>query len=237
MSSIHRQDVDVARRSNFIAAMPPDVVEAIMSRSDVHSGARGATIFRQGEPATSIYVVLNGWVKLYRTSQNGEEAVVGVFAKGESFGEAVVMAKGRYPVTAQAVTDCRLLQIDGSVLLDLVRRRPELAGSILSSMYIHFHALVGQIEQLKALTGPQRLAEFLLGLATVETGECSVRLPYDKALVAGRLGMKPESLSRAFAQLRKVGVAVNQGDATISDVSKLRDFANRDRALAWSKTR
>lgn len=237
MISIHRLDVEVARRSNFIAGMPKDVAEAIMSHSAAHSNARGATIFSQGEPATSIYVVLNGWVKLFRTSQNGGEAVMGVFAKGESFGEAVVMAKGRYPVTAQAVTDCRLLQIDGSVLLDVVRRRPELAGAILSSMYVHFHSLVAQIEQLKALTGPQRVAEFLLGLAPVERGECSVRLPYDKGLVAGRLGMKPESLSRAFAQLRKIGVTVHQSDATIADVSKLRSFATRDRALAWTKSR
>ena len=65
---------------------------------------------------------------------------------------------------------------------------------------------MAEIEQLKARTGAQRLAEFLLELCPVESGSCAVRLPYDKALIAGRLGMKPESLSRGFSRLRKVGV-------------------------------
>jgi hypothetical protein len=46
-------------------------------------------------------------------------------------------------------------------------------------------------------------------LAPVEHGCCVIALPYDKNLIAARLGLKPESLSRAFANLRSVGVAVH----------------------------
>ena len=191
---------------------------------------RGETIFVQGEPARTLYVVLEGWVKLYRIAPNGGEAVVGVFTGGQSFGEAVVMKGGDFPVTAEAVTDCRLMQISASAIFELMRQRPEIVGSIMASMYAQFHALVAQIEQLKAQTGAQRLAEFLLELCPVESGGCAVRLPYDKVLIAGRLGMKPESLSRAFARLRKVGVAINHNNAADRRRGAASGFAGQDPA-------
>ncbi len=89
--------------------------------------------------------------------------------------------------------------------------------------------LVQQIEQLKAHTGSQRVAEFLLSLCEGESGACTISLPYDKALIAGRLGMKPESLSRAFQRLRCMGVDIDHSTATIADVGDLERHANDER--------
>ena len=80
----------------------------------------------------------------------------------------------------------------------------------------------------------QRVAEFLLDLAAGD-GACTVALPYNKTLIAGRLGMKPESLSRAFAKLRELGVRVNQSSAAISSVSRLHDLAHVDAFGALSR--
>ena len=62
-----------------------------------------------------------------------------------------------------------------------------------------------EIERLKAHTGLQRVAQFLADLTDLEQGSCEVNLPYNKRLIAGNLGMQPESLSRAFARLREHG--------------------------------
>jgi hypothetical protein len=64
-----------------------------------------------------------------------------------------------------------------------------------------------------------------------------VTLPYDKVLIAGRLGMKPESLSRAFARLKDQGVTIRQNVAEIEDRRPtLRDFVEEDPALAWARS-
>ena len=98
-------------------------------------------------------------------------------------------------------------------------------------------SVVAQIEALKARTGAQRVAGFLLELCEAEKGPATVVLPYDKNLIAGRLGMKPESLSRAFSRLRRdAGVRVAANVATIRDVEALQRFAIRDPALAWSRS-
>lgn len=228
-------DLKLARKSNLISGLPAGVADAVCRESVRHSYSRGSNIFLQGDPARTLYIVLEGWVKLYRISQSGEEAVVAVFTQGQSFGEAVVLRQGSFPVSAEAATDCRLMHINASVLFELMRQHPEVVGSIMASMYGHFQELVQQIEHLKARTGAQRVAEFLLDLCGDHKGRMVVRLPYDKILIAGRLGLKPESLSRSFAKLKDAGVTVMQNEAVITDVARLRDYAEEDRALAWAR--
>ena len=225
----------IARSSLLLKSAPEPVVQALMATARVRDFDRGATIFLQGERASAIYIVAEGWVKLYRISPNGAEAVVAVFTKGSSFGEAVAFRHDVYPVAAEAVTDCSLIRIDADTIINLIRESPEIAISILSATFLHLHGLVAQVEQLKARTGAQRVAEFLLELAGATHGSCEVTLPYDKVLIAGRLGMKPESLSRAFARLRDYGVTVRHNNAAIADIAVLRELSDEDPAHSWSK--
>lgn len=225
----------LARRSLLLASAPDDVAQIVLDGARALSPARGETVFLQGESARAIFIVVDGWVKLYRVAPSGAEAVVTVLTRGASFGEAVALRNAAYPVSAEAVTDCTLIRIEAEALLRLIRANPEVAISILSSTFAHLHALVAQVEALKAQTGPQRVAEFLLELAPKTSGSCDVTLPYDKALIAGRLGMKPESLSRAFLRLKDMGVTVRNTTARIKDVDALRDYATEDPAVAWSR--
>lgn len=225
----------IARKSLLLASLPEAAVKSVMATARVRDIERGTTIFLQGERAAAIYVVIEGWVKLYRIAPNGAEAVVGVFTRGHSFGEAVAFTQDNYPVSVECATDCRLVRIETEAILRMVREHPEMSLSLIAATFAHLHRLVAQIEQLKAQTGAQRVAEFLLELAPCGEGRCEVTLPYDKVLIAGRLGMKPESLSRAFAKLREQGVQIRQNVAVIDDVADLREFADEDPAGAWSR--
>jgi CRP-like cAMP-binding protein len=228
-------DRAVALQAVLFASLPPDLADTLMRQSATRRLARGETVFLHGEPAEHVCVVLEGWVKLYRMTSAGGEAVVGVFTRGRSFGEAAAFQGDAYPVSAAAVTDARLLMVRSSAILGMMEGRPELCRAMIASTFRHLHALVGQIEQLKAQSGAQRVAEFLASLCPVEEGACTVTLPYDKALIAGRLGMKPESLSRAFVRLREYGVTIKNNQAAIGDVAVLRDFVEEDRAAAWGR--
>ena len=226
---------EIAREALILKSLPQDLAQELLDNASNRAYVRGETVFLQGEPAEQVFIVLEGWVKLFRITPSGTEAVVGVFTQGHSFAEAAVFSGVPYPVAAEAVTDCQLLAIPARTILSRMRARPELCLSVLASSFKHLHGLVSQIEQLKAHTGAQRLAEFLVDLCPVREGACTITLPYDKSLIAGRLGMKPESLSRAFARLRELGVTVTQNHAAIHEVGRLRDYIDEDRAMAWSK--
>ena len=225
----------IARNSLLIRSLPEKHVEHLLSNAIWRHYERGETLFLQDEEATAIHIVLEGWVKLFRMSPTGSEAVVSVFTRGESFGEAVALRGMPYPVSAEAVTPCEVMHLPASVFTSLMRQDPDICISVLASTFTHLHSLVEQLEQLKAQTGAQRVAEFLLNLTDCETGECDVTLPYDKVLIAGRLGMKPESLSRAFSRLKTVGVKVKKNHAEIEDIEVLRHYAEADPADSWSK--
>ncbi len=229
------QDRQKAERSPLLAGLPSAVRGVLLDSGSTRTFDRGSTIFLQGEPARVFYIVLEGWVKLYRISHSGTEVVVACFSEGQSFAEAVVLQRGQYPVHAEAVTDCRLMAVQGQVLTDLMVQNPGIVGSILAAMFQHFHGLVAQIELLKAKSGAQRVADFLLELCPEDAESCSVSLPYEKSLIAGRLGMKPESLSRAFSRLCSVGVTINHETATIADTRRLRAYTEEDPANAWSR--
>ncbi|VAW13947.1 Transcriptional regulator, Crp/Fnr family [hydrothermal vent metagenome] len=223
-------DMDLIRSTTVFSGLSPETLELLISDASVQLHDRSEVLFMQGDPAIAFYVVFEGWVKIYRMTPAGEEAIVGVFTRGQSFAEAAAFIGDVYPASGETVTECRALIIPARRLFDRIQRSPEIGLAMLASTSHHLHQLIQQIEQLKAHTGAQRIAEFLLSLAPVDEGSCTIALPYDKTLIAGRLGMKPESLSRAFLRLRGVGVGIKQNMASITNVKILDDFVNKERA-------
>lgn len=225
----------IACQSRLFATLPADLRTPLLDAARVSRYARGEPIFHQGDTALFLHIVAEGWVKLYRIAPSGAEAVVGTMTRGQSFGEPIALRRATYPVSAEASTDAQVIAVPAEALVSMLKARPEAAISIIASTFQHLQGLIEQIEQLKARSGTQRVAEFLLELCPEGVEQAAVTLPYDKMLIAGRLGMKPESLSRAFARLREHGVSVRQSNATIDSVRALRDLTLADPGEAWSR--
>ena len=216
---------EAVKKSVLLNSLNDDMRDRLLRDAIRRSYAEGETIFLQGDPAKAVFIVLSGFIKLSRMTPSGTEAVVAIMGRNRSFAEAMVLRGTPYPVSAEAISDCTTLQIDGTRLRQLLLENPEFAIGLLASTFIHLQGLVDQIEKLKAHTGVQRVAQFLADLTAQETGPCEVRLPYNKRLIAGNLGMQPESLSRAFARLREHGVRVDANKAEIDDIAALRLLA------------
>lgn len=227
---ISAPEFKVIRETALLGGLTDTALRNIISNSSVQQMSRGQSLFTQGDAADAFFVVLDGWVKLFRLTSSGTEAVIGIFTRGQNFAEAAAFTGGVYPVSGEAVTNSRLLRVSARRLFERIRESPEIGLAMLASTSQHLHLLVRQIEALKAHTGAQRIAEFLLELAPPGESKCVVDLPYDKALIAARLGMKPESLSRAFNRLAEYGVSIVQRQAIIEDLGRLQDFAERERA-------
>jgi CRP-like cAMP-binding protein len=207
--------------------MTNDDALSLTGHQSPHWYEKGTTIFRQGDAAAAFYAVISGWVKLYRTTPDGLEVVLHVFKTGETFAEAAMFLGGEYPASAQAVSKARLVRIDGAVFRACIHERPELAFSMLASASHHLKFLVEQVEQMKVRSAPQRIAEFILGLtAGSNSGPAEIEFPFEKNLLANRLGMKPESFSRALAKLRSCGVTVEKEIIRIEDLGCLRRFVD-----------
>ena len=107
----------------------------------------------------------------------------------------------------EAVAPSRVILIDASGMRGLLPDEPTLSTALLMAEAMDFRSLVLQVCDLKLRTTAQRLGYYLLELAPDKSSQsATLRLPFDKRLLAARLGCRQENLSRAFATLRGQGV-------------------------------
>ncbi len=223
-------DLQVIGRTAIFRGLKAETVEHIAAPATAVMLKPHEGLFRQGEPATAFFIVIDGVVKLFRITAAGDETVIHILQKGEGFAEAVAFTGNRYPATAEAVTASRVGRIPADHIVRCIRDSPDIALAMIASTSQHLHHLVEQVEQLKAQSGVQRVAEFLASLSDAQRGGCEILLPYDKMLIAARLGLTPESLSRAFAKLREIGVTIHASQVTINDIARLRRIAADERS-------
>ncbi len=223
--ALSARDWDIVMRTPLFKAMGATISRTMIADRSPRTYARGETLFEQGDPADGFFCLIDGWAKLYRLREGGEEVVVAIFSAGETFAEVAMFLGGRYPASCEAVSPARILKIDAANLRRAVLEQPQLAFDMLAAASMRLRQLVDEIEQLKARSAPQRIADFFVKQANCAAGAARIALPYEKALIASRLGMKPESFSRALGKLGRFGVVVEGESVSISDVAKLAAFA------------
>ena len=221
---MERQDLAILRRIPLFAGLETRQLDDLLREVSVREHPKGQLLFQQGDMADRFYVVLSGWVKIFRLTQDGDQAVMGLFTRGESFAEAAMFMGGKFPASAEVVEEARLLRVESGPFEKRLHAEPEIAVAMLASVSRRMHYLVGQIEQLQVRSGTQRVADFLLKLCPAEDGPTEIALPYDKSLIASRLGMKPESFSRALARLRDLGVRTERSHVSVSDAAALAEY-------------
>lgn len=224
------RDVETIRRNPLLSGLPTDAFDAVLREAHVVEIPRAQILFLRGEPAKWFYLVLDGWVKIFRDTQEGDQTVITVTRPGETLAEAAIFFGADYPASAEVVENARLLKVPASALIGQIQANGELALRILGSMSVRMRILISDIEQLQARSTSQRLGNFLLSLATTQEGATAIKLPYDKSLIAARLGMKPESLSRAFAKLKPLGVVSEGSVVRVADLEELADHCRAEAA-------
>jgi len=220
------EDLSIIRQVPLFENMSDDALKTLLGNSFPKEYPKGKVLFIRDEPADCFFIMLSGWVKVYRETLEGEEAVLGVFTHGESLAEAAAFLGKDYPANAQVVEQARMLPILSKPFRSHITDMPEIAMNMLASMSRRAHQHVAEIEQLKTRSATLRVVDFLLKLCPVEEGAAVISLPYDKTLISRRLGMQPESLSRILAKLRKQGVKTELNRVMIADVGDLVDFAS-----------
>jgi CRP-like cAMP-binding protein len=206
-------------------------VEELATYCHQKSVSKGQELFSMGDKADSLYIVLKGWIKLYRTSKEGEETIINIFGPGESFAEAAVFNDSHtYPVNAQAVEDSMLIDIPYSYFVRKIEDDKNFALRILGAIASRQHYLVQQLEQVTTRSATQRIGAFLLRFCIKESqsknGTWVVDLPYDKSVISTRLNIKPETFSRAIAKLEPYGVSINKRQIIIADKNELMDYCD-----------
>ena len=183
-------------------------------------------LFQKGEPWHGFFVIAYGLIKLAFPSQNGAEKVVEIIGAGQSFGEAVMFMEKPFPVYAQALADSLLLHIAKPVIFSAIDHDPTLARKMLAGLSIRLHGLIQDVEAYSLRSGTQRLIGFLLEQPQTATdGGVEIALPASKTVIASRLNLTPETLSRILHTLSEQSLISVHGRVIVAhDIERLRGF-------------
>ena len=184
---------------------------------------KGHVLFTQDDPAEWFYMIETGWVKLFRETLDGNEVILDVLPQGAVFGETTMFEGGIYPYGAEVVEAATITAYPVALLRDCIHSRPELALALLDHISQKNLLKDRALEHLTVMNAPQRIGCFLLRLCkTPQPGPIILHLPYDKTLVAARLGMQPETFSRALLRLQAdTGIKVRGATVEIDNLNAL----------------
>ena len=194
---------------------------------------RGDTVAKRGAPIPGMFAIAYGSIKLVLRGQDNEERVLRIVGPGETFGEATALLGRSARYEAMALAESKLVVIPSAAIFALIDRDPRLARAMVSSLAERELEFLEEVETASLRRGAARLASYLDSLVQGNgngngngNGAHTVRLPVSKTLVAARLGITKETLSRLLRALadRRL-IEVSQREISILDREALAEMA------------
>jgi CRP/FNR family transcriptional activator FtrB len=216
-------DEQLLKNTSFYRELGASVADRVFRHAVVQTVPKGATVFSQGDMPEFVHMLLSGQVALVAEDAKLGPTVIEFFPAGEVFVAPAGMLELPYLVSARAIEESRVLMLPADELRRMIATETALAAALARALARHWRLLVRQIKELKLKSASQRLGSYLIAKAPAREGAASFRLAEERKMIAARLGMTPESLSRAFTQLKEAGVSGRGRTIEIADVSRLRD--------------
>ena len=204
---------DDLKTAAVFAALSEQQVRALADIAERVELEAGAALFRQGERADALYLLLSGGVRVFKELDDGRTATLRHVRPGETFGESVIAAR-TYPANTTTTEPSVLLRLPTARFRQELAADPDLALAIIGRMAQLLMLLNSRVEEL-LLPVPARLARYLVDLCREQLGPgigdeipapCVCRLPTSKRELASRLGTVPETLSRTLGRFKRAGV-------------------------------
>ena len=185
-------------------ALGPAALGELRAAARTRTIDAGSTFFREGEPATALFVLDSGSVKLTQVTPEGHQVVLGLLGRGDAFGGVALFGGAAYPITAEAVTDASALEWPGDVMAALMERHPRLALNALKVVAARLHELQVQYRQLATEKVERRVARALLRLVQqagrrIDSGVL-IDLPLSRDDVAQMTGTTLYTVSRIISR-------------------------------------
>lgn len=208
----------------MFAGLDGELLQRMMADAHPVESSRGTLLFTEGSCADAFYVVLTGQIKLFALLSDGRESIIEIIRPVATFGEAAVLAGKGFPVNAEVIEDATLIKIGRRSFLSTLREDHQVAYRILAAMAAWRLRLSSEAYLLRQQSAWHRVAEYLLSYAPATGMSASFRLPFSKEVLASRMGIRRESLSRVLARMRPLGVRTSGLTIHISDPAMLREM-------------
>jgi CRP/FNR family transcriptional regulator len=197
----------------LFARLGEGALDAVERRVVTRRVAAETLLFRHGEPCKGLYAIVEGQVRVYRSSADGREQVIHTLGPGRPVAEVPLFDGGPYPASARTTEPTRLLFLPLADFQWLYRSEPEIADAVIHELGRRLRRMVGLVEKISLRDG----AEF--------------PLPRTQEELAAELATTRESVARALSRLRAEGIIEQSGGTVrVLDAARLEAAATGEPA-------
>lgn len=215
------------RRCVLFSKLPEEPFERIMDHTRAVALDEGDVLFEQHQPAREIFLLRSGQIKLALMSPEGQEKVIDLISPGMSFAEAVMFSGTHvYPVTATALTGSIVWGVNAGTYEGILRQSTDACFAVMAQMSRRLHWQIAEIDRLTLHNAAFRVIAYLLDqVPSTDLDTSVINLDTPKHVIASRLSITPETLSRSFARLGREGfLDIEDNAIRINDIEKLRAY-------------
>lgn len=183
----------------------------------------GQTLFFEGEPATGLWIVQDGRVKISKTNTEGSEHILHILGVGDTFNDIATLDVGNNPANAIALSHVTASVIPSTSITQLVENNGQFALKVVRVLAHRVRSLVGKIESLALYSVVVRLSRFLLK----QSEDPNLSGPgVTRTAIASHLATTPQTISVALREIERAkAIQFDRHKITIIDEDKLRTIA------------
>ena len=212
--------IESLRRSPLFAKVDDHALEACAASLSVRRYRRGETIFHQGDPGQSLFIIESGAVKIVLPSPEGDEgAIIATLARGDFFGELALLDGAPHSATAVAIEPTQTLVLAREQFEQLVDTEAGLRQALFAGIVAELRRLTAHVEELTFLDLPSRLAKRLVRLAREAdpgaSGEVRLAWPYTQTDLAAMIGGTRQTVNRLLTDLSSRGLVYFEKDVAV----------------------
>ena len=205
--------------------------DAITDLGRRRSYAPGDVLFVEGDDSHSVYVCLEGRVRIFLTTRSGRELLVGIKSPGDDFGELSALDGRPRSASAAAIDRTVVAVLPAALYMELLLRAPHLSVSVCRSLSAELRRSNDRLVTRNSNSATVRTGRMLVELTSMmmrHGGESETyELPLTQSDLAGWIGATRESTARALARFRRAGlVRTGRGQIVVLDVLGLNEFVS-----------
>lgn len=157
--------IELLRKVELFESLNTEQTQSVLGISNKETYPSGMVLFRENDPGSAFFIVLNGSIKIYKANPSGEEKILSVFRAGESFGELSLIDGKPRSATAQTLEETTVLVISGDGFMELLKSNFDITQSIMAELCRRLRDTNQHVHDLTFLDAKTRVIKNLITLA------------------------------------------------------------------------
>jgi len=203
---------------HLFSNLASDETAVLTDHSATRTYPAHTVLITEGDRSDSLYVILDGEVKVFVSDENGKEAILNLMGPGEYFGELALLDDSPRSASVMTLVPTKVLIITKSDFKRCLSSNPDLAYNLIKSLIQQVRSLTDSVKNLSLMDVYGRVAHTLLDLAKDKDGRQIIEQKLTHQDIASMVGSSREMVSRILKDLSTGGyITVGKNQIVINE--------------------